>query len=235
MSDEAIRELAADYVLGVLTPEEMTACAARMESDAALRDAVEAYEAMLAPVLLSAPQLPPPAGVWPGISAVLHSRQTRIAANDTDEDPKLNRWRWAAALFGALSAALAAQLIRQAVVEAEKAPTYVAVVNPGGNDPGMIIRIDADGKRASVRTIALDTPAGRTLQLWLIAGDNAPVSVAVLSGRDAQQLLLPPLAQQAGVLGAATFAISVEPQGGSPTGQPTGPVVYAGKLRLEQG
>jgi anti-sigma-K factor RskA len=29
----------------------------------------------------------------------------------------------------------------------------------------------------------------------------------------------------------AVFAISLEPQGGSPTGQPTGPVVAAGDLR----
>jgi anti-sigma-K factor RskA len=28
----------------------------------------------------------------------------------------------------------------------------------------------------------------------------------------------------------ATYAVSLEPQGGSPTGAPTGPVLYSGKL-----
>jgi len=34
----------------------------------------------------------------------------------------------------------------------------------------------------------------------------------------------------AGVVRNATYAVSLEPAGGSPTGLPTGPVVYAGKL-----
>jgi anti-sigma-K factor RskA len=32
--------------------------------------------------------------------------------------------------------------------------------------------------------------------------------------------------------GTAALAVSVEPPGGSPTGAPTGPVVYAGKLQI---
>ena len=32
------------------------------------------------------------------------------------------------------------------------------------------------------------------------------------------------------VIKDATFAVSLEPEGGSPTGAPTGPVVFAGKL-----
>jgi anti-sigma-K factor RskA len=32
--------------------------------------------------------------------------------------------------------------------------------------------------------------------------------------------------------GTAALAVSVEPPGGSPTGTPTGPVVYAGRLQL---
>jgi anti-sigma-K factor RskA len=37
-------------------------------------------------------------------------------------------------------------------------------------------------------------------------------------------------AGEAGRLEGATIAVTVEPKGGSPTGNPTGPVVYSGKL-----
>ena len=32
------------------------------------------------------------------------------------------------------------------------------------------------------------------------------------------------------ILGDTVFAVSLEPQGGSPTSQPTGPVMFTGKL-----
>jgi anti-sigma-K factor RskA len=52
--------------------------------------------------------------------------------------------------------------------------------------------------------------------------------VAVLASLDAK--LTVPSAQAGRLKPGATLAVSVEPVGGSPTGQPTGPVILTGKL-----
>jgi anti-sigma-K factor RskA len=67
-------------------------------------------------------------------------------------------------------------------------------------------------------------------QLWLIPGDGKPRSLGVMGNRKQTHLrlerVLADLMRQ-----GATIAISVEPRGGSPTGQPTGPVVASGTLQ----
>ena len=64
----------------------------------------------------------------------------------------------------------------------------------------------------------------------MIEGDKAPVSMGVIPagasvhvGVDEQT--------QARLEKGAVLAVSLEPSGGSPTGQPTGPVVAAGDLK----
>ncbi|MER8170592.1 anti-sigma factor domain-containing protein, partial [Acinetobacter baumannii] len=65
---------------------------------------------------------------------------------------------------------------------------------------------------------------------WAVGGGRAnPQSLGVIDA----SLRIP--ASQLGkvdpaTLGETVFAISLEPQGGSPTGAPTGPVLYTGKL-----
>ena len=51
-----------------------------------------------------------------------------------------------------------------------------------------------------------------------VIGNDDFTARPVLSGYDAE------------IINQATYAVSVEPQGGSTTGAPTGPVVFAGKL-----
>ena len=68
--------------------------------------------------------------------------------------------------------------------------------------------------------------ASRSLQLWLIPAGQSPVSLGLLADHAATQIEMDNRAFAAG----ATLAISLEPQGGSPTGQPTGPVLYSGML-----
>jgi anti-sigma-K factor RskA len=61
------------------------------------------------------------------------------------------------------------------------------------------------------------------LELWaLAAGAKAPAPLGVIppAGKT-----VPP-----GVAEGTTLLVSLEPKGGSPTGKPTGPVLYAGTL-----
>jgi hypothetical protein len=72
-------------------------------------------------------------------------------------------------------------------------------------------------------------PTGRSTQLWLIPAGRAPISVGVFAPDTTNVLpLSPELLTQLGP--AAALAVSIEPLGGSPTGQPTGPVVAKGAI-----
>ncbi|WP_332908799.1 anti-sigma factor domain-containing protein [Sphingomonas mollis] len=86
-----------------------------------------------------------------------------------------------------------------------------------------------DPTDGSIRvTAAPDAPATRVAQLWVIGGDGVPYPLGLLA-RDAT-LLVVPAADRARIAAGATLAISIEPEGGSPTGKPTGPVVATGAL-----
>jgi anti-sigma-K factor RskA len=73
-------------------------------------------------------------------------------------------------------------------------------------------------------------PAGRSYELWILLGSGAkPVSLGVLpaSGEASEQLSKTMLAA---LKSAQGLAVSIEPRGGSPTGQPTGSVVFTASI-----
>ena len=96
-----------------------------------------------------------------------------------------------------------------------EAPVVVSLDVPAG-----VLRVDPSGIEAD----------GRTVQLWLLPPDGGdPVSLGLLvpNTDNTLELQLGPLAE--GEL--PSLAISLEPEGGSPTGSPTGPVVASGAVR----
>jgi anti-sigma-K factor RskA len=70
---------------------------------------------------------------------------------------------------------------------------------------------------------------GHAHELWLIPADGKPRPMGLLEPGAPRRVPIPP-ALLAEMKAEVTLALSVEPAGGSPTGQPTGPVVAAGKL-----
>ncbi len=81
-----------------------------------------------------------------------------------------------------------------------------------------------------------DLPAGKAHELWALPEGGAPVSLGLLPQAGEQRRVLTP-AQQAALAGAKQIAVSLEPEGGSPTGAPTGPVLLVAPLsrRLDRG
>ena len=80
-----------------------------------------------------------------------------------------------------------------------------------------------------MRPVAAQAPAGHSLELWYIGGGHAPRSMGLV-GDVAAHAAIP---AGADADGGATFAVSVEPAGGSRTGSPTGAVLYSGQLVKE--
>ena len=72
--------------------------------------------------------------------------------------------------------------------------------------------------------------AGNVYQLWLLPPGANPLSLGLLTADSGVRETELSLAQIDALRITSTLAISIEPTGGSPTGLPTGPVVYQASL-----
>jgi anti-sigma-K factor RskA len=90
---------------------------------------------------------------------------------------------------------------------------------------------DRGERRVRIRVLGHAEMAPETAwELWMLpGGDRAPVSLGLITTHETQSMRVSP--QLAAQINAAWgLAMSVEPKGGSPTGLPTGPVLYKGQL-----
>jgi anti-sigma-K factor RskA len=70
---------------------------------------------------------------------------------------------------------------------------------------------------------------GTAWELWLLpGGERKPVSLGLITTHETQTVQVPAHLLPA-IDAAWGLAMSVEPEGGSPTGAPTGPVLYKGR------
>lgn len=105
-------------------------------------------------------------------------------------------------------------------------PVVVAVLLDAQGVPQAVVE-DFGNDTATVRFVTdIDVPADRSLQVWTLPSeDMGPVSLGVLEGTRAARLafgdLPDPGAEQ-------LYEVTLEPQGGSPTGRPTGPIIGKG-------
>ena len=107
---------------------------------------------------------------------------------------------------------------------------YVALLQRDGGSPAFILTVDAATKNFTVRKVGADAEPGKSFELWLISDKlPQPRSLGVIGGSDFTAR--PVLADyDAGTINAATYAVTVEPAGGSPSGKPTSAPIYIGKL-----
>jgi anti-sigma-K factor RskA len=141
---------------------------------------------------------------------------------------RITRWRLATAAATALAAGLAVfAFVGPRFLERDGAAEYLAVVNASGDLPPLIVRVDLARGELAVEPIGIQPAPGKSHELWALASNEKPVSLGLVT-RDRRSIAQ--LGAEAIRDRSLTLAVSVEPEGGSPTGQPTGPVVLTGKL-----
>ncbi len=140
----------------------------------------------------------------------------------------LGFWRGLSAIAAAAFViALIVPLLRSPVLPA--AQNYAASLAANGSEVHYLAYYDSRSGSIALSHVSGERAAGHDFQLWLIAGKNKPVSLGVIpTGGDVHMRVRPELRDA--LAAGDTIAISLEPKGGSPTGQPTGPVVAAGGL-----
>ena len=229
--------LAAEYVLGTLDADERARVQLMLETDPPFATLVHAWEKKLGELHHMVEPVEPPAHVWQRIVARLDGTPAEGGAQIVDLTKRLQRWRSAAVVSGALAASL---LLFVAVKETaphllpaplRPAERFVAVLQEGNGSPGFVMTVDLRSKSFSVRKVGGEAPAGRSYQMWFVHPSFAggPRSLGVFTDRVPD--ISATLAQYPqDIVNNATYAVSIEPLGGSPTGSPTGPVPFHGKL-----
>ncbi len=105
---------------------------------------------------------------------------------------------------------------------------YVAILQKDAASPAFEVTVDLDRKEFSVRPVAATPPPGKAYELWMIDDRlGAPRSLGVIGDARRGASLA---AYDRAVVADATYAVTVEPPGGSPTGKPSGAPVFVGKL-----
>ncbi|MGY3450381.1 anti-sigma factor [Bradyrhizobium sp. USDA 4353] len=112
----------------------------------------------------------------------------------------------------------------------QPAAQLVALLQKDAASPAFILTVDAGSKSYTVRRVGAAPEPGKSFELWLVSDKlQKPRSLGVIGGSDftSRPVLS---AYDADTVNRATYAVTVEPEGGSPTGQATGPIVFTGKL-----
>jgi len=215
--------LAAEYVAGVLAPDERQAATRRIDSDPAFARLVDEWEVRLAPLGSAYQAIEPPASAKAAID-----RRLFPAAERSGLWASLDFWRGlAAAALAALVILLAAPFIAPPAGPPER---LVASLGAEGSNVRYLAVFDAAESQVSLSHVSGERASGRDFELWMIEGKKAPVSMGVVPAGATTHIAVTP-SIRARLAAGAVLAISLEPAGGSPTGQPTGPVVAAGDLK----
>lgn len=221
---DEMEALAGEYVLGTLDDDERRTLEARLESDPELRLAVARWESRLQPLADAAPPEAPSPGVLDGIMTAI--------ANDASIHPDIvvlehavRRWRIATAALGVVAVALVAVIGTDRLLQPPQAAgEYVAVLAAENVESAFVATIDIANQRLTIRRVADPAPGNYAYELWEIEPEQDPRSLGLIDAayKSSDIRRLPSE--------GATLAVSLEPPGGSPTGLPTGPVVYTGTL-----
>jgi anti-sigma-K factor RskA len=222
-------DLAGEYVLGVLDAAARREAATRVGHDRGFAREVAAWESRLAPLAGEIAPVTPPDVVWTRIRATLgHAAPEK---RETFWD-RVDVWRRMAlgAFAIAATACVIAWFVAQRPVEIAPPTPLVAVMAGDDGKPAFVASVDRKSGDMVVTPVGGWSDAAHVPELWLIPpGATKPLSLGVVGANNAAAMRIP-AALLADLRASATLAISVEPPGGSPTGQPTGPVVAKGSL-----
>ena len=220
-------KLAAEYVLGTLRGRARDRFVALLRYDYDLRRIVAAWEARLTPLAAAAGEIAPPARVWQAISRRIGS------ARGAGWWENLALWRGLA--VAGTSFALILAMFAGMAPRPEPPMAMVAVMNDDKGQPAMVVSWppmkamrDPHIRIKVVQAHPVMEP-GTSWEMWMLPGGKAaPVSLGLITtDRDQVMKVNPALVHKMG--DAWGIAMSVEPARGSPTGAPTGPVIFKGQ------
>ena len=206
--DDDDDHFAAEYVLGVTDLSQRIAAETRAKTDASFAARITYWQAQLSGMDGEFAEMPAP------------DLMPRIEARLFPQAPKQRRWGLSFLRVGPAFAAIAVAgffLLQPAK------PDFTATLAAQEGD--VTYQVALAGDNLTVTRVSGSAPdASHAHELWLIKGSDAPVSLGVIPA-DGEVIAVPDAGE--GII----LAVSLEPIGGSPTGQPTGPILSLGPLQ----
>jgi anti-sigma-K factor RskA len=221
---EAQAALVGEFALGVLSPAEHARVAARIAADPALRAELSMWRqrfagldrnfaeerAPLAPLLRAEARLfpePPPPTLWNSLAL----------------------WRSLAA--GGVAVAVAAigfNLMQPPSLDPREFATQLvaAIEAQEGSGVSFVALYDAQSGLLRLTSLSGEDAPDKDFELWAIQGTEAPVSMGVVPVHQRAEIALP---EQVPFTEGTVLAVTLEQEGGSPTGVAQGPIVALGK------
>jgi len=215
MNDRQQRDdaLAAEYALGTLSGLARLRFARRLHTEPELAASVARWQTLLAGLDSQLAPITPPEKVWKKITLSL------------PEKPVVPAKRSYAGWMVAASIAAIALIVQLVLQPATLSP--LTVLSDTQHREQWVVSADNKLKQLSLTPLhPIAVASSNSLELWLIPAGKAPISLGLLNSNTATAIAL----NDRELTGTGIIAISLEPQGGSPTGQPTGPVLYSGQL-----
>ncbi len=223
--------LVAEFVLGTLPAREREYVETRRREDPEVEALILQWEERLGRLAEETEPVQPSPALFAKIEKALDRiestpREAAETSNVVALHSQLNRWRWSTAIASVAALVLMAILVFQPQ-PSPQTQSFVAVFQHNDEQPAFLLTVDLKEQRLNIRPVTAEPRPGKSYQLWIKADELGPNprSVGVL-GNDftldegALRNYDPALLKE------ATFGISVEPEGGSPTGQPTGPAIH---------
>ena len=221
-------KLAAEYVLGTLRGQARTRFQSLLRYEPDLRRRVGEWEARITPLALAAGEIAPPTRLWQALS-----RRIAGTARGAGWSASLAFWRGLAVTSTAFALILATFI--GMAPRPEPPMAMVAVMNDDNGQPAMVVSwppmkaMRDPHLRVKVVQEHPTMSAGTSWEMWMLPpGKAAPVSLGLITTDVDQVMKLKP-ALAARMDGAWGVAMSIEPAGGSPTGAPTGSVIFKGQ------
>jgi len=216
--------LVAEYVLGLLGPEDHERVGRLIAADPGLQRERDFWVRRFAALDGEFAEVEPPHDILKQVESRLFGPPAKSSVWNS-----LALWRGLTA--GAMAVAVMAigfTLTRPAPSVTTLTTQLVAALQAEGSDVRFVALYDGTG---TVRLTALSgaVPSDRDLELWAIQGGNDPISMGVIP---VNQRSVVDLSEQvlAGWGEGSVLAITLEPKGGAPEGKATGPIVALGEV-----
>lgn len=224
LSPDLAHALAAEYVLGTLRGRARQRFEAIARADREVAAILRHWEEGLTPLAERLAPVEPPARVWADI-------ESRIAPNTAQRAgfwSSVGFWRSFGMVTGGLATMLMAFFLFLSTGPRGE-PVFVAVLTAPDATPRMVVSMHSPDL-LRVRMVKPWTGTDdKSLELWVLPKEGAPRSLGVVAN-SMGDTLIKITATDPRVQGANALAISLEPSGGSPTRQPTGPVLCSGVI-----
>jgi anti-sigma-K factor RskA len=213
---------AAEYALGVLQGPARDSFAKRIANEPALAAIVRQWDEHFADFAGEIASEQPPQHIEKALENRLFPA-----------DPKPSLWNslglWRGLAIASLATALAVGT--WSLQPSPEVPTGKAMVAQVAGEQGAVkLAAYYNPANGELRLNRVEGAAvsGRSLELWIIAGQDAPVSLGVLADATNSRVTVPAALREKFTKGI--LAVSDEPLGGSTTGAPTGAVLATGAL-----